>query len=425
MKEKKIEPKQNVGKIFLEELTGTGQNKKKKKLGQIILIPLLAIVTGLIIGAFFIMFTTVSVYTAFKTSFGAGILAALSSVGKAYGGLLSGAFGNPYTIVTAISSGDQTAILQAFRPITESLVTSTPYIFAGLALALGFRAGVLNIGAEGQVFMGAVLSTYLGYSIVGLPSILHIPIALLGGAVGGAIWGFIPGWLKAKTGAHEVITCIMMNYIAFRLSDFLLLGPMKRPGTPNPVSPTIQPSAFLPKFFPNPIRLHLGFFIALAIAALVYWILFKTTWGFNFRTVGANPHAAKYAGITVASSIMIAMAISGGLAGLAGANDVLGVNHNLAQSFSSGYGFDSIALALLGNNHPVGVVFAALLFGTLRSGAISMQLASGVPPDIISVLQAVILMFIAAPAIIRTIYRLKEPKNIEEEIARKEVKADS
>ena len=421
MKEKEKKQKPDVGKIFIEELTGTGPVKdKKKRRNQTVLIAFLAIITGLVIGALFIMFTTVSVYTAFKTSFGAGIVEAFSVVGRAYGGLLSGAFGNPYTVITAISSGNALAIRQAFRPISESLVTSTPYIFAGLALALGFRAGVLNIGAEGQVFMGAILSTYIGYSIQGVSPFIHIPLALLGGALGGAIWGFIPGWLKAKTGAHEVITCIMMNYIAFRLSDFLLMGPMKRPGTPNPVSPTIQPSAFLPKFFADPLRIHLGFFIALAVAALVYWLLFKTTWGFNFRTVGANPFAAKYAGINVQRNIMIAMAVSGALAGLAGANDVLGVNHSLAQSFSSGYGFDSIALALLGNSHPVGVVFAALLFGTLRSGAISMQLAAGVPPDIISVLQAIILMFIAAPAIIRTIYRLKEPNKIEEEIARKE-----
>jgi simple sugar transport system permease protein len=421
LKENEKKHKPDVGKIFLEELTGTGPGKNKKKTrNQTVLIAFLAIVTGLILGALFIMFTSVSVYNAFKISFGAGIVEAFSVVGRAYGGLLTGAFGDPYTVITALSSGNALAIRQAFRPITEGLVTSTPYIFAGLALALGFRAGVLNIGAEGQVFMGAILSTYIGYSITGLPAILHIPLALLGGAVGGAIWGFIPGYLKAKTGAHEVITCIMMNYIAFRLSDFLLMGPMKRPGTPNPVSPTIRPSAWLPKFFADPIRLHLGFFIALVVAALVYWLLFKTTWGFNFRTVGANPFAGKYAGINVTRNIMIAMAVSGALAGLAGANDVLGVNHSLSQSFSSGYGFDSIALALLGNSHPVGVIFAALLFGTLRSGAISMQLASGIPPDIISVIQAIILMFIAAPAIIRTIYRLKEPSKIEEEIARKE-----
>jgi len=205
-----------------------------------------------------------------------------------------------------------------------------------------------------------------------------------------------------------------MNYIAFRLSEFLLRGPLMRPNSFNPVSPTIQQSAWLPQFFESPIRFHLGFFIALAVAYLVYWLMFKTTWGFNLRIVGANPNAAKYAGINVTRYIVLAMALSGGLAGLAGANDVMGINHNLALAFSSGYGFDSIALALLGNNHPVGVVLSALLFGVLYNGATRMQVVASIPVEIISVLQAVILIFIAAPAIIRTLYRLRQQKAGEE-----------
>ncbi len=311
-------------------------------------------------------------------------------------------------IITALQSGDALEIRRAFNPFLESLVTSTPYIFGGLAVALGFRSGVFNIGAEGQIFVGAITSAFVGYSVTGLPAIIHIPLALLAGFAGGALWGFIPGWLKAKTGGHEVINTIMMNYIAFRLSEWLLRGPMMRPNSFNPVSPTIQESAMLPKFFESPIRFHLGFIIALAVAYLVYWFMFKTTWGFNLRTVGSNPNAAKYAGINVTRNIILAMALSGGLAGLAGTNDVLGVNHNLALAFSSGYGFDSIALALLGNNHPVGVVLSALLFGILYNGATRMQVAAGIPTEIISVLQAVILIFIAAPAIIRTIYRLRK-----------------
>jgi simple sugar transport system permease protein len=280
-------------------------------------------------------------------------------------------------------------------------------------VALGFRAGVFNIGAEGQIFIGAAAATFVGYSLKGLPMIIHLPLAILAGALGGAFWGFIPGWLKAKTGGHEVINTIMMNYIAFRLSDWLLTGPMKRPGSFNPISPTIESSAWLPRFFADPIRFHLGFFVALAMAFLVYWFLFKTTWGFDLRTVGANPNAAKYAGMNVARNTIAAMALSGALCGMAGANEVLGVNRNLAMAFSSGYGFDSIALALLGNNHPAGVVLASLLFGTLRNGATRMQVLSNIPIDIISILQAVILAFIAAPAIIRTIYRLRAPSKSE------------
>ena len=206
----------------------------------------------------------------------------------------------------------------------------------------------------------------------------------------------------------------MMNYIAFRLSDWLLSGPMKRPETFNPVSPTIQDSAKLHRFFEAPIRFHMGFFIALGVAWLVYWFLFKTKWGFDLRTVGATPRAARYAGMSVAFVTMLAMSLSGGLAGLAGTNEVLGVNHNLAMAFSSGYGFDSIALALLGKSHPLGVVLAAIMFGTLRNGATRMQLVAGIPIDIISILQALILAFIAAPAIIRTIYRLRTPEEGEE-----------
>jgi simple sugar transport system permease protein len=220
--------------------------------------------------------------------------------------------------------------------------------------------------------------------------------------------------LKAKTGAHEVITTIMMNYIAFRLVDWLLKFPMKDPNEFTPKTPWIQESAKLMRFFDTPIRFHLGFFIAILMAFLVYLLLFKTTWGMELRMVGANPNAAKYAGIKITTATVVAMALSGALAGMAGANEVLGVNYRLLPAFSSGYGFDSIALALLGKTHPLGVILSSLLFGFLRNGARSMQLAVGVPIDIVSILQAVILAFIAAPAIIRTIYRLKEPKHQED-----------
>ncbi len=405
--------KQDAGKILLQEINSLGEGNKNKRKprrrGQTFLIPVLAVVTGLIFGALFIIFTSETVYTAFGQSFGAGLKASWDVVSIAYRSLFEGSIGSPAKMIAALQGDDPVAVRRAFNPFLESLVASTPYIFGGLAVALGFRAGVFNIGVEGQLFMGAIFSTYAGYAIKGLPAIIHIPLALLAGALGGAIWGFIPGWLKAKTGGHEVINTIMMNYIAFRVSDYLLTGPMKRPDSFNPVSPTIEQSAWLPQFFQSPIRFHLGFFIALGVAYLVYLYLFKTTWGFDLRSVGTNPNAAKYAGMNVTRNIVLAMTLSGALAGLAGANEVLGVNHNLAMAFSSGYGFDSIALSLLGNNHPVGVVLASLLFGTLRNGATRMQLNAGIPIDIISILQAVILAFIAAPAIIRTIYRLKKP----------------
>ena len=412
MENKPVPKLKNVVQIFLEELIHPTPSKKHRRsgTGQAILIPILALFTGLVIGAIFIILTSEEVYAAFAKSFGAGLSASWNSVASAYSALFTGSIGDPSAIVAALQSGDAFAIKKAFNPILESLVAATPYIFASLGVALGFRAGVFNIGAEGQLYMGAIFSVVVGYSLKGLSPWVHIPLAMGAGALGGAIWGFVPGWLKAKTGGHEVINTIMMNYVAYNLSTWLLSGPMRRPGEYNPISPNIQPSAMLPNFFGDPTRLHLGFLIALAMAVLVYWLMFKTTWGFELRTVGSNPKAARYAGMNIVIVTIVGMTLSGALAGMAGANEVLGVNHNLALAFSSGYGFDSIALALLGNNNPVGVVLASLLFGTLRNGATNMQVVSGIPIYIVSVLQAIILLFIAAPAIIRTIYRLRAPK---------------
>ncbi len=379
-----------------------------------ILVIFLAIFTGIILGGVLVALTTNEVYAAFRTSIWAGLGKALETAWNTYVSLFTGSVGDPEKIRLAFSSGDPLAIRRAINPFFESLVQSTPYIFGGLAVALGFRAGLFNIGVEGQIFIGAVTGVWAGYAITGLPAIIHIPLAMLFGALGGALWGFIPGILKAKTGAHEVITTIMMNYIAFRLVDWLLKFPMKDPNEFTPKTPWIQESAKLMRFFDTPIRFHLGFFIAILMAFLVYLLLFKTTWGMELRMVGANPNAAKYAGIKITTATVVAMALSGALAGMAGANEVLGVNYRLLPAFSSGYGFDSIALALLGKTHPLGVILSSLLFGFLRNGARSMQLAVGVPIDIVSILQAVILAFIAAPAIIRTIYRLKEPKHQEE-----------
>lgn len=396
---KTAEAKPNVVAIFFEELRRNS-----------LTVTILAIVTGLLFGGIVAVLTTESVYQAFGVSIGRGFQEVFRTFGLTYSSLFTGAFGQPDVIRAAIASGDWQQINIAFSPFFESLVQATPYILAGLAVALGFRVGLFNIGAEGQIFVGALVSVWAGTHIHGLPQWIHAPLALLLGGLGGALWGFIPGWLKAKTGAHEVINTIMMNYIAFRLSEYLLNGFLKDPTKPHPVTAMIDASAEIPRLFPSPNRFHAGFFIALIMAFLVYVLLFKTTWGFQLRTVGLNPNAARYSGMSIVRNTVIAMALSGSLAGLAGAIEVLGVNRNLGVAFSSGYGFDSIALALLGNSHPVGVVLASLLFGFLRNGALRMQLTAGIPIDIISIMQAAILAFIAAPGIIRTIYRLKEPK---------------
>ena len=236
--------KTDAGKVFLEEINHPkNSDQVKAGLWRIILVPLLAVVTGLIIGGIFIILTTESVYQEFSYSVFNGLAEAWRVLISSYGALFTGSLGDPARMVTALQTGDALEIRRAFNPFLESLVTATPYIFAGLGVALGFRAGVFNIGAEGQIFAGAILGAFVGYSVKGLPAIIHIPLAMLAGAVGGGIWGFIPGWLKAKTGGHEVINTIMMNYIAFRLSDWLLSGPMKRPDSANPVSPSVEASA--------------------------------------------------------------------------------------------------------------------------------------------------------------------------------------
>jgi simple sugar transport system permease protein len=380
---------------------------------QTLLVPLLAVFTGLVIGAIVIAITDATVVAAFRNFFrapGTALRATWQAVSTAYGALFHGSIGSPAEIYHAIqvyrATGENGPLLQAFWPITESLVASTPYIFAGLAVALGFRCGLFNIGAEGQFFIGALCSAWAGYKLIGIPWFIHLPLAVLAGAAGGALWASVPGILKATTGGHEVVNTIMMNWIAFRLSDWLLNGPMKAPGF-RPVTPQIEVSATLPRLFPDPLRFHVGFFLALAVALLVYWLLFKTTVGFEIRAVGANPDAARYAGVNITWNFVLAMILSGALAGLAGTSQVLGVDHWVGQGFSAGYGFDAIAVALLGKSHPVGVVLSALLFGTLRSGATRMQSLAGIPIDIISIIQGLVIIFVAAPAIIRWIYRIR------------------
>jgi ABC-type uncharacterized transport system permease subunit/basic membrane lipoprotein Med (substrate-binding protein (PBP1-ABC) superfamily) len=392
---------------------------------QAALMPILAIFTALIVGAIFIAAFDPEVWEAFSEGIGMGLSAAWQSIVQAYTNLFEGAFGRPSRITEGISiysqTGDAAELLKAIRPLTESLRRATPYIFAGLAVALGFRCGLFNIGAEGQYFIGGLASVFVGYSLKGLPWFVHLPLALGAAMAGGALWAAIVGFLKAKTGAHEVINTIMLNYISYHLADYLLQvgGPMARPGDSRPISPEIEPSAYLPQFFPDDpaMFINAGLLLALAAVVVVYWLLFKTTLGFEIRAVGANPRAARTAGINVARNFVLAMAFSGALAGLSGAHDVLGVTHFMPNAFFSGYGFDALALALLGKSHPVGVLLAALLFGFLRAGATRMQGPPAfVPVDIVFVLQALIIIFIAAPEVIRSLYRLRAPKEVSEAV---------
>jgi ABC-type uncharacterized transport system permease subunit len=346
-----------------------------QSLGNQLMIPVLAVLSAVIVG-------------------GIVIAVAGGNPFAAYSGLIEGAFGSA-------------------KALSETAIWATPYIFAGLAVSLAFKGGLFNIGAEGQLAFGAVASAWVGYALpdllgVKIPTVIHIPLAVLAGALAGGIWGGIPGWLKARFGGHEVINTIMMNNIALNITSFLLNGPMKDSNPLNVTArtPLIATSAQIPVLIPG-YRIHWGFILALLIAFVVWWLLWKTTLGFEIRTVGANPNAARYAGMNVRRTIIITMALSGILAGLAGSIEVTALNYRHELGFSVGYGFDAIAISLLGKTHPAGVVIAAILFGAMRNGATRMQFLTQIPVDVISVIQALILLFVAADAIVRYIYRIR------------------
>ena len=388
----------------------------RKGIFQGILLPVLAVFTALVIGAFFIAFSDLDTLATWGNFFHAPLIAmstTWATIRDAYMAMFIGAFGDPAEIVKQlgiwIKTGENKELLAAIRPFSECLVLSVPYILAGLGVAIGFQCNLFNIGAEGQLYIGGLATAFIGYSVHGLPWYIHAPLAILAGALAAGIWGFIPGILKARFGAHEVINTIMMNYIAFRLTDYLLSGPMKSQGG-IPVTPDVLPTAYLTTLFPSPVRIHWGFFIALGLAGVVYWLLYKTTFGMEIRMVGANPKAARYAGISVSKTMALTMAISAALCGLAGSIHLLGVDHRMVRAFSPGYGFDAIALALLGNSHPLGVVVASLLFGFLRGGAARMQSVAGTPVEIIRIIQGLVIVFIAAPEIIRGLYHLRSSR---------------
>lgn len=361
------------------------------RMRRALLVPVLALITALAAGAVLIVFTDPDTL-AYWNAFGSRPLKAFSeswdTVSAAYSALFRGAFGSR-------------------KALSETMLAATPLMLAGLSVGFAFRAGLFNIGAAGQFLIGATCSTYVGFAY-DLPKFVHLPLAVLAGFVGGALWGGIVGLLKARSGAHEVITTIMLNYIALRLVDYLLTTQAFLPGDrKDPISQTIKASAELPGF--SGYRVHAGLIIGLAAAGVVWWLLFRSTWGFQARAVGANPNAATYAGMSVATTWVVAMLVAGGLSGLAGATQILGVENRLTGGLTS-IGFDAIALALLGRSHPGGIVAASVLFGALESGALQMRTATDTPVDIVVVIQALIIVFIAAPELIRAIYRVKADK---------------
>ncbi|RMA40847.1 ABC transporter permease [Rhodophyticola porphyridii] len=340
---------------------------------NLVVVPLFAVVAALILGALTMLATSVEPAT----------------IGRSYLALLQGSVGS-------------------LAAISETLTAAAPLILAGLGLALGFRAGLFNIGAEGQILMGGMAAVICGFSFSHLPFAVLMPLCVISGGAAGAFYASIAGWLRAATGAHEVITTIMLNMISYRLVDYMLRLPwVQRPGRADPISQSVPPNAELPALLqwldPN-LRLHAGIFLTLLAVVVVYWLLFRTKLGFEFRASGASPEAARYAGMRASLIIVLAMATAGMLAGLAGANQVLGVLGRASPGFSAGIGFDAIAVALLGRSHPVGVLFAGLLFGALEAGGRQMQVDAGVSIDLIGIIQALIIVFIAAPLLVRALF---------------------
>jgi simple sugar transport system permease protein len=376
---------------------------------NVAVVTFLAVFCGLVFGAILIIVTTPVTLHAWGNigsnpvhAFGQSI----RTVGTAYGDLFTGSIFSPSTLGHAVSTGHGWTSL--FTPLSETLVSATPLILAGTGVALGFSTGVFNIGGQGQLIAGAIAATYVGFG-VHLPLPLHVPLVILAGAAGGAVAGFIPGYLKARTGAHEVIVTIMLNYIFLDLLDYLLTTkPLQQPGQSNSISQTIPSSATLPHLFGSSLRVNAGLIVALVVAAGMSWFMRRSTLGFTFRVIGSNPDAGRTAGMDSRRATILVLTISGALVGLAGMSTVAGTDFFISTAYGGGTGFNAITVALLGRNKPIGVVLGSLLFAALGTGGRYMQATTGIPLDLTTVIQAVIVFFVATPALIREIFRLRE-----------------
>ena len=383
-----------AGSQLFKELTGIGIDWRSA-----LLVPALAILTALLVGVVVIIFTDLEALRLWGSDPGQAWSITWDSIYSGYKALFLGSFGS-------------------LRAVSETLLGSAPLILGGLSVGIGFRAGLFNIGTEGQMLIGGMAAVWVGIAFQ-LPIFLHLPLALVGGAIGGGIWGAIPGFLRARTGAHEVITTIMLNLIAANLVIYMLKTSIFQvEGRDDPISEAVATSARFPRLFgflgDSQVRVTAGIIFAVLVAWFIYWLLFKTTVGFEFRAVGMNPDGAQYAGMNVVFLYTAVMAVAGALGGLAGADQILSILYRGSPNFSAGIGFDAISLALLGRSHPAGIVAAGILFGALRSGGQVMQVQTDLSIDLILVVQALIVVFIAAPALIRAIYRVRTGRAAEQ-----------
>lgn len=368
------------------------------------IISVLALVLALLVGSILIVATNAEVIAAsgyFFSRPGDTFAAIWNAVAGAYSSLFQG----------AVYNFRADSFAKGIKPLTETLSFATPLIAAGLGVGLTFRVGMFNIGGRGQMLIAASAAAWVGFGVQ-LPWGIHMLVALIVGMLAGALWAGIAGLLKARTGAHEVIVTIMLNYIAFYLVSWMLAtqGLLQAPGSNNPKSPAMADTAVLPKILGSGYNLTFGFVLSIAAVVLVWWLLSRSKLGFQFRAVGENPNAARVAGINISRMYIYAMLISGALVGLAGVDQVLGsVTTGMTSTIDSGIGFDAITVALLGRSSPIGILGAGILFGAFKAGGYAMQAANGVQVDIVLVVQAVIVLFIAAPPLVRAIFRLPDP----------------
>ncbi len=378
------------------------------------LVTVLAILASFIIGGLLIAFANedVQATSAYLFARPADFLSAVwNAVFGAYDALFRGSIFN-------YKANDTVGMI---KPLTETLTYATPITLAGLGMAVAFRSGLFNIGGTGQIIFGAMGAAWVGFTLE-LPAIIHLPVAILAGIVAAAAFGGFVGFLKAATGANEVIVTIMMNYIASLLLFWILTTPLfQAPNATNPISPEISETAKYWRFMGDDYRINAAFFVMLAMVATVWWLLNRSSIGFQFRALGHNPNAAKVAGINVGLTYVLVMAISGALAGLAGTAQVLGAEKYLTPSVAASFGFDAITVALLGRSKPLGVLAAGVLFGALRAGAVIMQANQKVPIDIVLIVQSLVVLFIAAPPLVRFMFRV--PDQAKKQAQKKQVAA--
>ncbi len=362
----------------------------RRRVVDAIVVPLLAFLVAMIVGGLLIAFTapsSLAAWASFSQNPPRALAESWSAIAAAYGAVFQGSLGS-------------------LSGISETLTRATTLTMVGLGVTLAFRAGLFNVGGQSQFLMGTVAAAWVGFGFDWIPAPIRLVLALVAGAIGGAILGWIPGWLKVRTGAHEVITTLMLNNIMVLFVAWVLLTPIfQRLGQMDALSKVV--TVRLPLLMGPDYRLHAGLVVALITAAIFWFLMSRTTWGYQIRTVGANRRAASFAGINVGAVFLGVFTVSGALAGIAGAFEVVGVQGAMFPGIAANYGFDAIAISLLARQHPAGVIVASLLFGALQAGGIGMQATTGVSVEIVQVVQALVIIFVAAPLFVRAVFRLK------------------